>query len=296
MKCILSNIYLHCRKSLDQFHSSIYNAASTGVFMREFTRCSKAGDRHSMVEMLLQLDQISETDVNACFTPKDNEKAERLYNDVNSGNEHPEKISHQYKIDLLTEALFAAEFDSLLMLKIITARAKYEFSVESYQRCCKDCDYGLQLLNNSENSELQNELAIKMRTMCNLLKAQSLKHLRKSNKQSSHEKKVPKMEGKLNKKLKSCSDAVALVHDDARGRHLIAVRNIKAGSVLIVDEPFSFSTDEAALLTNCLHCHSSLQGNESIRVPCSNCQTVSICISALLVRFCFRMETLRLFK
>ncbi|XP_015120244.1 SET and MYND domain-containing protein 4 [Diachasma alloeum] len=268
------------RNSLGQFHSSIYNAANTELFMREFERHSKAGDRQGMIEMILQLDQVSNTDVSALFTPKNNEEAEKLYNDVNSTDEAARKISNLCKIDLLTKALFAAESDTLLTIKIIVARAKYEFSIRSYQQCCRDCDYAMKLLNNSQSSKLQNEFETeKMKTMCDLLKSQCLKLSKKSSKQSPHtyEKKLPKVDGKPSKKLKTCSDAVALIHEDARGRHLIATRNIKAGSVLIVDEPFSFSTDEAALSTNCLHCHSSLQGNRNIRVPCGNCQTVSFC-------------------
>ncbi|XP_011300906.1 SET and MYND domain-containing protein 4-like isoform X2 [Fopius arisanus] len=268
------------RKSLAQFHSFIYNTANTQLFMREFRKYSEIGDRHSMVEMILELDQVSNADVNALFIPKNSEEAEKLYNDVISAEGDGDKMSNLLKINLLTRALFAAEAETLLKVKITIARAKYEFNTQFYHKCCKDCDYALQLLKNLQSSDPQNELeAEKMKTMCNLLKSQSLKQSRKSNKPSSpsSEKKLPRIDGKPNKKLKSCSDAVALIYENAKGRHLIATRNIKAGSVLIVDEPFSFSTDETALSTNCLHCHSSLQGDDNIAVPCSSCQTVSFC-------------------
>ncbi|XP_063975907.1 SET and MYND domain-containing protein 4-like [Diachasmimorpha longicaudata] len=268
------------RESLGQFHSSIYNTANTEFFMREFKKHSKAGDRHGMVEMILQLDRVSNTDVTGFFTPKNNEEAERIFNDVNSTAEGAGKISNLCKIDLLTKALFAAETDSLFAIQIIIARAKYEFSVRSYQKCYRDCNYAMQMLVSLESSRVLNELETeKMKTMCNLLKSQCLKQMKKNSKQSpeANEKKLPKVDGKANRQLKSCSDTVALIHEDVRGRHLIATKNIKAGSVLIVDEPFSFSTDEAALSTNCLHCHSSLQGSQNITVPCGNCQTVSFC-------------------
>lgn len=88
------------------------------------------------------------------------------------------------------------------------------------------------------------------------------------------DKKIPKVEGKLNDKLKSCSDAISQGYSETKGRFLFAARKIKTGSVLIVDQPFAFSTDREALERNCLNCHTSLKLNENIRIPCSNCQTV----------------------
>lgn len=86
---------------------------------------------------------------------------------------------------------------------------------------------------------------------------------------------LPEVFGKRNNKLKSCSDALALRYNQKRGRHLVATRNIKIGSVLIVDEPFAWSTETEMLQRNCLHCHESLASLKSIEIPCRNCQTVS---------------------
>ncbi|XP_011497960.1 PREDICTED: SET and MYND domain-containing protein 4-like [Ceratosolen solmsi marchali] len=91
------------------------------------------------------------------------------------------------------------------------------------------------------------------------------------------EENVPVVEGKTNDFLSSCSDAIALGNDKMKGRFLYAVRDIDPGSVLIVDRPFSFSTDIAALHKNCLYCHASLRLQDVITVPCQNCQTVRYC-------------------
>lgn len=95
----------------------------------------------------------------------------------------------------------------------------------------------------------------------------------------------PAVDGRRHGRLASCSDGVALRHDGdddgggggdgARGRHLVATRDIRPGAVLIVDRPFSFSTDAPALSRNCLHCHATLKLEDSVRIPCRNCQTVS---------------------
>ncbi|XP_048511926.1 SET and MYND domain-containing protein 4-like isoform X2 [Athalia rosae] len=88
---------------------------------------------------------------------------------------------------------------------------------------------------------------------------------------------LPKVYGKKNDKLQSCSDAVTLCFDKVKGRHLVATKNIKTGSVLILDEPFAWSTDENMLENNCLHCHHSLAYLQASKIPCHNCQTVNFC-------------------
>ncbi|XP_014213842.1 SET and MYND domain-containing protein 4-like [Copidosoma floridanum] len=88
---------------------------------------------------------------------------------------------------------------------------------------------------------------------------------------------TPTVDGKPNEYLRSCSDAVALGNDKIKGRKLYATRKIKAGSVLIVDRPYSYCTDLAAIQTNCLYCHASLRLDSNIRVPCESCQTVQFC-------------------
>ena len=94
-------------------------------------------------------------------------------------------------------------------------------------------------------------------------------------KNEKEEKKIPPLEGKPNEFLIDCSDCVELRSEEEKGRSLFATRNIKPGSVLIVERPFSFSTDLATLRTNCLNCHASLKLDDKSAFPCQNCQAVS---------------------
>ncbi|XP_014234775.2 SET and MYND domain-containing protein 4-like [Trichogramma pretiosum] len=96
-------------------------------------------------------------------------------------------------------------------------------------------------------------------------------------KNSQEDKEVPAVLGKNHEYLSCASDAVDLVYDPSKGRCLYARRNIPAGSVVIVDRPFAWCTDTAALARNCLHCHASLRLDHSAPVPCRNCRSVLFC-------------------
>ncbi|XP_058791212.1 SET and MYND domain-containing protein 4-like [Phymastichus coffea] len=77
--------------------------------------------------------------------------------------------------------------------------------------------------------------------------------------------------------LSCCSATLALSREPARGRLLRAARDIEPGSVLIVDRPYSFSTDLPALRTNCANCHLSFRLVNVTQIPCSACTTVRYC-------------------
>ena len=83
---------------------------------------------------------------------------------------------------------------------------------------------------------------------------------------------IPKVYGEVHKTLSSCSNSIDISYDKSKGRLLYAKKNIKPGSVLIVDHPFSFSTNIDAQSTNCLLCHVSLKLPHIISVPCQYCQ------------------------
>lgn len=85
---------------------------------------------------------------------------------------------------------------------------------------------------------------------------------------------LPEVDRKCHKFLRCCSDAMELGTANDKGRFLFATKNIKPGTVLIVDKPFSFVTDFHAFSTNCLFCHVSLKCRYITSVPCQDCSKV----------------------
>ena len=69
------------------------------------------------------------------------------------------------------------------------------------------------------------------------------------------------------------SEAVAVERDDLQGRHLVAVRDIKAGEVLAIDRPVVHALDHDRSLSNCAECVAPVL----IPVPCSGCVEVVFC-------------------
>ncbi|KAK0178557.1 hypothetical protein PV327_007435 [Microctonus hyperodae] len=231
--------------------------------MKQFDQYSKDGDRYSMIEMVMQVEQASKLEITSLFNCKDNCRAQELYNNAQ-----------------FTEALFAVTANTSLFFEIITTRIQHWFAIGSYIKCYKDCDYAMTSLSIVTKSNVEMEDVQKYQAICMTMKKKCIKLLNKKKLKGlniDNMKKIPKINGTLNKKLICCSDALTFAHKIVRGRHLVATRNIKAGSVLIVDKPFAFSTDNQALLTNCLHCHISLESDENIKIPCLNCQSVSFC-------------------
>ncbi|XP_014299276.1 SET and MYND domain-containing protein 4 [Microplitis demolitor] len=268
--------------TIGKFFNDVYKVKDDETFIKQFNDYSKSGNRHKMIEMIMQLQQVSGLKITPMFTGKNNEKARQLFDYINFLEKETAKETVAGKINLLTQALFAVESNNLLPLgiQIVLSRARHAFSVGLYQKCCKDCDYAIQLLDNIKIScedELDN-----YKKISSVLKSQAKKLISKNSNEFNNNNNnnllvIIEIDGKRNKKLLSCSEAVTFSHNSVRGRHLVAARNIKAGSVVIIDKPFAFSTDKQALGTNCLHCHVSFSLEDKIKIPCANCQTVSFC-------------------
>ncbi|KAH0567131.1 SET and MYND domain-containing protein 4-like [Cotesia glomerata] len=268
----------HLKMNIGIFFNDLYKIKDNEDFMEQFINHSKSGSRHKMIEMVMQQQQVAGLKICSAFVGKNNEKARNLFSDINLIKKDTARETIAHKINQLTRGLFAVESENLLAIEIILSRARHEFSVGLHEKCCRDCDYAIELLNSVQMSR-ENELD-NYKTLFSALKHQALKLIYKNiNKFDCNNNPTVsvKVDGKRSKKLLSCSDAVTLSHDSVRGRHLIATRNIKAGTVVIIDKPFAFSTDKQALCTNCLHCHVSFSLEEQTKIPCSNCQTVAFC-------------------
>lgn len=85
---------------------------------------------------------------------------------------------------------------------------------------------------------------------------------------------LPNVTYGLNPAIPAASSAVKFSFSPEKGRHLVAIRDIAAGDVVIVEEPFAWTTQNAAALkTNCLHCLKRTMAP----IPCINCSTVCYC-------------------
>lgn len=237
----------------------------------------------------MELEQVKNLKIEESYCAKDNAEAIKTYEASRSINDETGEGGAQLRINFLTRALFAAESKGSLFAELLLERARCWYRVGALSRCVKDCDHVIGLETGSARSdEDETSGGAERRAECFALKVrctESLKLARKGSHKKSARKtvassKLPQVDGRSSSKLRSCSDAVTLSYDKTRGRHLVATRNIKAGSVLIVDEPFAFSTDGHALATNCLHCHVSLDLEENVRIPCNNCQSVCYCSTA----------------
>lgn len=86
---------------------------------------------------------------------------------------------------------------------------------------------------------------------------------------------IPKLYGQAHNLLKCCSNSISSGYSVTKGRYLYANRDIPVGSTVIVDQPFSSSINRDVLHSNCLHCYTCLNFDNSVIVPCTNCQSVS---------------------
>lgn len=195
--------------------------------------------------------------------------------------------------DILTQALFAAGANSRVFLDAICERARRFYNLRAYASCLRDCDCMLALPTSFYDDSTENvKYFVQRRKECLQLERECSRKLEatssrkrgarrktstssSSSSRSSSSSALPTVDGKPHSYLTSCPDSVELRFDEARGRHLVATRDIRPGTVLIVDRPFSFSTDAPALGRNCLHCHATLKLEDSVRIPCRDCQTVS---------------------
>ena len=240
-----------------------------------------------MTRSLLQLKEIKHFIPEESYQGKDNKEAQKIYDASRTIIKHTGERGILLKVSFLTKALFAAEPKNSLYAQLILDRARCWYCLGFLTRCIKDCDYLINLSIPSESINDETNEWNDRKTESTILKSKCSERLKRTSKTSQKQSRVnstpfgictlPKVDGKPNVKLKSCSDAVALAYDKKRGRHLVAARNIKTGSVLIVDDPFSFSTDCRALQTNCLHCHVSLKLEDNVSLPCESCRTVAYC-------------------
>ncbi|KAK2588505.1 hypothetical protein KPH14_001082 [Odynerus spinipes] len=289
----------NCGSIFAAFCRQAYDTVTTEPFSSRFKEMSHKGDRQGMIQVIIELPCVLDTKITKSYKGKNDQQAALLYQKsldiIAKGENKMEEESRACSI--LTEALFAASACSLVFLNALLERAKRWYKLEAFVRCLKDCECMLALPSSFYDKDADTKnYYLKHKKECFHLKHECSRKLEitlRRNKKTLGKGSVincsakvatvknivstPTVHGKLNSSLKSCSDAVMLQFDKDKGRHLVATRDICAGSVLIVDQPFSSSIDKEALDRNCLHCYSSLKLEDNVRIPCRNCQTVSYC-------------------
>ncbi|XP_076245578.1 uncharacterized protein LOC143186068 isoform X3 [Calliopsis andreniformis] len=286
--------------TFSEFFKTAYNAATLEPFASCLKEPSTNGDKEGMMKILMDIPYIENVRIIGTYTGKDDAKAAELYN--KNRNAVAEKDMHEGDsriINILTETLFTASVTSRLFLDALLDCAKYWYNLKVFVNCLRYCECMLALpakfYDQTAKSKkdfleyrdacmhLRNECSKKLKVSSSRRKMQYRK--KNTNEGFSSEETsfgtntatIPVVDGKRHAVLENCSDAVALQFDEKRGRHLVATRNIKAGSVLIVDRPFAFSTDKGALNRNCLNCHVTLILHDSVKIPCRSCRTVFFC-------------------
>lgn len=243
--------------------------------------------------MLLEMPHVAGLKPGDLYEGKDDAQAARLYKKslgatMESGDERVEEIK---TCNILTQALFTASANSRVFLDVICERAKRSYSLRAYASCLRDCECMLALpasfYDDSTESvkhfvqcrkeclQLERECSRKLEATSSRKRGARGRTSSSSSSSRSSSGTLPTVDGKPHSYLASCPDSVELRFDETKGRHLVATRDIKPGAVLIVDRPFSFSTDAPALGRNCLHCHATLKLEDSVKIPCRDCQTVS---------------------
>ncbi|XP_018009669.1 SET and MYND domain-containing protein DDB_G0284059 [Hyalella azteca] len=89
----------------------------------------------------------------------------------------------------------------------------------------------------------------------------------------SRSRKLPKLSYGTHPKLVSASVAVRVVVTEERGRAVVASRDIKPGSVVMVEQPYAYTVNASQLHERCLRCCRRSLTN----VPCDNCAVVQYC-------------------
>ncbi|KAM0732430.1 SET and MYND domain-containing protein 4 [Formica fusca] len=287
--------------SLDEFHHAIYDEiVSQEPFVTRFAKLSTSGNRRGMVEMLVDVPYVAGLKPSALYQGKNDAQAARLYERslkamaAESGDEHAEEIR---TCNILTKALFAAGANGRVFLDALCESARRSYCLNAYASCLRYCECMLALpASFYDDSEENVRYFVQRRKECLQLERECSRKLERNASRKRGEKKssfssssssslslgkraavTPAVDGKPHDCFTSCPDSVELRSDGARGRHLVATRDIRPGTVLIVDRPFSFSTDAPALGRNCLHCHATLKLEDSVKIPCRNCQRVSFC-------------------
>ncbi|CAK9805598.1 SET and MYND domain-containing protein 4 [Anthophora quadrimaculata] len=283
-----------------EFFKIAYDAATVEPYGNHFKELSANGDREEMIKLLMSISYIKNVKIVQSYRGKDDIKATELRGKTN-GVVAKDGVVHEpgNKSDILTETLFTASVTSRVFLDALLDCAQYWYNSKAFVKCLKYCECMLALPENLYNrtTESMNDF-LEHRKACIHLEHECSKKLKVSSSQDKRLRRkfnknqtdstsnlsstnrtptIPAVDGKKHTILESCSDAVTMQFDEKKGRHLVATRNINAGSVLIVEQPFAFSTNKDALNRNCLHCHVTLKSNGSVRIPCYFCQTVSYC-------------------
>lgn len=259
-----------------------------------FAKLSTSGDRRGMVGMLLEIPYVAGLKPGDSYEGKNDAQAARLYKkSLGATMESGDKCAEEIRTcTILTQALFAASANGRVFLDAICERAKRSYSLRAYASCLRDCECMLALPASFYDDSAENvKYFVQRRKECLQLERECSRKLEatssrkrgargrtfssSSSSRSSSSGALPIVDGKSHSCLASCPDSVELRFDETKGRHLVATRDIKPGAVLIVDRPFSFSTDAPALGRNCLHCHATLKLEDSVKIPCRDCQTVS---------------------
>lgn len=286
--------------SLDEFRRAVHNAVSQEEpLATRFAGLSASGDRRGMVGILVEMPYVAGLKLGDSYEGKNDAQATRLYERSLGATTEPgdERAKEIKTCNILTQALFAAGANSRVFLDAICERARRFYNLRAYASCLRDCDCMLALPASFYDDSAENvKYFVQRRKECLQLERECSRKLeatssrrhgtcRKtstsfvasspSSTRSSSSGALPTIDGKPHSCFTSCPDSVELRFDEARGRHLVATRDIRPGTVLIVDRPFSFSTDAPALGRNCLHCHATLKLEDSVRIPCRDCQTVS---------------------
>lgn len=321
----VTRIMLRRCSKFHEFVEEAYNAGRAEPFAARFSESSANGDREGMIKVLMDMPCIRNVKIAESYRGKDDVKAAEVYSKIGEAIAGNEVAGEQEsRISILTETLFTASVTSRLFLKALSECAQHYYDSKAFTSCLKYCECMLALPANlyDKTAESMSDF-LESRKACAYLRDECCKMLKRSssrgrrmrrkcnqNESSSLENAsprsgqvprtttatttIPAVDGKRHPVLQSCSDAVALEFDEKRGRRLVAARNIKAGSVLIVERPFAFATNKDAFDTNCLHCHDSFKSIDSVKIPCRFCRAVSnhkkVTLLLLLLLFLVSIE------
>ncbi|XP_076658045.1 protein-lysine N-methyltransferase SMYD4 [Halictus rubicundus] len=270
-----------------EFFKVAYDGGISEPFAARFKESSAKGDREGMIKVLMGMPCVKNMKVAESYRGKDDVKAAEIYCKIRGTN--VENGEQESRINALAETLFMASVTSRLFLEVLFDCAQSCYDSRAFASCLGYCECMLALPASfyDKTVESMNDF-FERRKACVHLESECSKILKRSSSRGkgtsrtarSNERVLPKtpaVDGKPNSLLQSTSDAVALDVDEKRGRRLVATRNIKAGTVLIVGSPFAYTTNRDALETNCLHCHASLKPTGSVKIPCRSCRAVSFC-------------------
>ncbi|XP_078048741.1 protein-lysine N-methyltransferase SMYD4 [Augochlora pura] len=279
-----------------EFFKVAYDGGMSEPFATRFRESSLNGNREGMIKVLMDIPYIKSMKVAESYRGKDDVKAAEIYSKIRGAIVKNGEQGN--RTSALAETLFMASVTSRLFLEVLFDSAQSCYDSGNFSSCLRYCECMLALPASfyDRTAESMTDF-VERRKACMYLASECTKMLKRSSstRLSTNEKRVPNqttpnesspnegvptipaVDGKRNAVLQSCSDAVALKFDKKKGRHLIATRNIKAGSILIVEPPFASTTNKEALDTNCLHCHVSLKPTGGAKIPCRSCQAVSFC-------------------